>query len=231
MKKLMMIAAAMTIACSVFAQCGDPDVPEGYCALVYKVKMNLKTTVAKNITTSYDCEDDQLVCYRETGRVNLMGYAYSCDCFCAALYSANVLLWDKKTKEYYIDDEPMGWTLINIIGKKANKVEGSFTIDGEYAYLIGSGFGSFDTKKLIVKKISGNVAGYGAGPMCVDVDCADFNSGAFICDDYLSNVWDDQVYTVYFGTFSLVYSASDSKKQAADASYIYGKAPDYFISL
>jgi len=229
MKKLMMIAAAMTIASGAFAQCGDPEIPDYNCALVYKVKMSLKTTVAKSTVTSYDCSEDELFCYRETGKVNLTGYAYSCDCTCAAFMDASILLWDKKTKEYYLDDEPIEWYFINIIGKKANKVEGAFAIDGQAAYLMGAGFGTFDTKKLIVKKISGSVAGYGAGPMCSDVDCADYDSGAFVCDDYLSDVWTEGVPTVYFGTFSFSYSSSDSKKQAEDGSYVYSKSPDYLF--
>ena len=228
MKKLMMIAAAMTIASGAFAQCGDPEIPEYNCALVYKVKMSLKTTVAKSAISKYDCADDELLCFRETGKVNLMGYAYSCDCTCLDFMDASILLWDKKTKEYYIDDECITWFFVNIIGKKANKVEGAFEIDGEYAYLMGAGQGSFDTKKLIVKKISGYVAGYGVGPACVDVECADYESGAFICDDYISNIWDTMTPTAYFGNFSFSYSSSDSKKQAADGSHVYEKAPDYF---
>jgi len=228
MKKLMMIAAAMTIASGAFGQCGDPEEPDYNCALVYKVKMSLKTTVAKSATTSYDCADDELICYREKGKVNLMGYAYSCACSCLDFMDASVLLWDKKTKEYYIDDESIGWLFVNIIGKKAKKVEGAFEIDGAYVSLLGAGQGTFDDKNMIVKKISGNVAGYGFGPLCTGVDCADYYSGAFICDDYMSDEWSDQVPTAYFGTFSFSYSKNDSKKQASDGNYVYDKAPDYF---
>ncbi len=228
MKKLMMIAAAMTIAGGAIAQCGDPEIPDTYCALVYKVKMNLKTTVAKSAVAKYDCEDDEILCYRETGKVNLVGYAYTCDCSCYALMEANILLWDKKTKDYYIDDEPVGWQFINVIGKKSNKVEGAFMLSSEYAFLVGAGFGSFDTKNYIVKNMSGNVAGYGSGPSCLDVDCEDFTSGAYVCEDD-GIYWDETVPTVYFGSFAFSYSKNDSKKQATDAWYIYSKVPDYKV--
>ena len=218
--------------------CADPDPGPEYCALVYNVKVSLKTTVAKSAVTRYECEDDELVCYREPGRMNLIGYLYSCDCSCAGLINGYVTLWDKKTKNFFIYDDYLSWLVINIIGKKANKVEASWMTGPMVQpntlapgngfllspYLLGSGFGSFDTKKRIVKNISGAVAGYGMPPFCLDVDCSDYPSGAFICDDMYSDLW-AYMPTVFFGSWKMQFSSSLSKKQARDGYYIYTKFP------
>ena len=70
MKKLMMIAAAMTIAGGAFASSCTP-VEESECAPVYKVKISLKTTDAKSGSSKDGCAE---LCYRKKGKMNLQGY-------------------------------------------------------------------------------------------------------------------------------------------------------------
>jgi len=227
MKKLMMIAAAMTIAGSAFAACQDgPTNTVGYCALVYKVKMNLKTTKAKTLSGYYDksdCEDVDAVCYREKGSIALNGYAYACECSCEGFMSAAVTLWDKK-KVYYTYEDTLGWSVLNIFGKNSKKVEGSWTLTSDPLYfLVGSGFGSFDPKSYLIKNISGNVAGFGAPPVCIE-DCEDESAAAYDCDDVFEDMV-SELPTVYFGTWSYRYSKSDSNKLADDSTSIYDKFP------
>ena len=77
-----------------------------------------------------------------------------------------------------------------------------------------------------MKNIKGNVCGIGEPPNCTGEDCEDSSAFAFLCDDQTGEP-DETLPTVYFGTWSYKYSSSDSKKQAKDNSYIYGKFPNW----
>ncbi|MFO7938029.1 MAG: hypothetical protein R6V06_10560 [Kiritimatiellia bacterium] len=128
MKKLMMVAAAMTIAGGAFAQCGyepgTPGQPEpGLCALVYSVKLTAKTTVAKFLkgqivsgsgtVCGYGEEgyETDPVIYRKPGKVKLQGYWMNCSCDCteyeedmSAFDSSWLWLWEKRSNNYWFND-------------------------------------------------------------------------------------------------------------------------------
>lgn len=238
MKKLMMIAAAMTIAGGAFGSaCNPGDEPDAYCAIVYKVKMSLRTTDAKSSTTKDGCDE---LCYRQPSKVSLMGYAHVCDaCDCDALADMSWQLWNKKNKYMYIDTDESAevtWGILNVIGKKATDVEAALSFETDALYLLAAGFGKMDSKACLPKKISGNVAGYGLPPSCITttgtvcepgddiVECA----YAFECADYCEGdaFADTDLETVYFGTWSMSYSKSESNKYAEDWD-IFTKIPAY----
>lgn len=112
MKKLMMTAAAMTIAGGVYAQCviNTPG-PGEDCAMVYNVKFSGKTTIAKYLPYSEGgsiCdlgsgEGDYI--YREPKSFKWQGYLASCFCGCDEFnFGMYLMLWDKKQKAYVFND-------------------------------------------------------------------------------------------------------------------------------
>jgi len=235
MKKLMMFAAAMTIVGGAFAQCGDPEIPEVNCALVYDVKASVKTTVGDSkagYTVASNCGDSTNIaaatCFRKIGKKTLQGFLFTCDCECDAIESADMYLWNKKEKVF--ESGSMSWDFINIIGKKQKDVEGSWkiTLDGTGSLgagtIYGAGFGKWDSKKEIVKSLSGNFAGYLEAPECDDELSCDA-AAAYVCTDLLTP--DSSLDTAAFGTWSIKYSSSKSKKLAADASAYIDWLPDY----
>ncbi|MDD2599071.1 MAG: hypothetical protein PHO37_07595 [Kiritimatiellae bacterium] len=131
MKKLMMTAAAMTIACGAYAQCGYPTPGPGVtpvnAALVYSVRMNAKTTVAKYLKgtiqrgSSTVCGygggayTNDYVVYREPGNVNLTGYWMNCTTDCtedadglSSYDTAMLWMWETRSKSYWFNDGEYG---------------------------------------------------------------------------------------------------------------------------
>lgn len=238
MKKLMIIAAAMTIAGGVYAWgsggCNPDPEFEGECARVYKVKMTLKASRPK--TKRGRCET---MCYRKPARVRLQGYALSCDaCACEDFQeSLSWVLWNKREKSIYMDDEPVEWEFLNVIGRKANQVEGLFYIEN-YAFAgYAAGFGKMDRKSCIPANMKGEFAGSGAVPGCTsgdvcspDVSC----TWAFECADYCEGDAEElyDLPTAYTGKWAIRYSRSLSRKYAKTWSpripdYDYFEACDY----
>lgn len=203
MKKLMMIAAAMTIVGGAYAQCSDPV--EGTCSQVYDFKASLKTTVGK--AASGDCAD---LCYRTKSSISLKGYLYDCDCGCDAFLTATLLAYDKKADEVYVGT-PV-WAFLNAIGKKSTDAEGLFDVAFAQGTFTAGGFGTFDGKLGMLKSISGNIVGSLPGPVC-EVSCADGEpTVAYPACDFAE---DYDVATVAYGTFSLKYNKSLSAKYSA----------------
>ena len=216
MKTLMMVAAAMTIAGGAYAsECGDSPTTED-CALVYKVKMNLKTTAAKALGGSSSvCGDSTSpLCYRKKGSMRLQGYAYACDCTCEDFIDGlSWYVWDKKNKALVIDDD-VPFEILNRFDKSGKKVEGMWVYGG----VAGSGMGTYS--RGVVKSISGNVAGAVVPPYCDDnEDLCDETAIAYDCDDTdgLEANYND---TVVYGTWSIRYSRSQSKKYAKGDLYM-----------
>ena len=215
MKKLMMFAATMTIVGGAFAACSDPlPTPETTCALVYDVKISVKTTVpkARTETEVIECEDDVTasICYRVTGSRSFKGYLTNCDCDCTAFAGANLILWEPKAEAMITVDTVLDWDVLNLIGKKGEDVEGAFSLDldgNTYADLYGAGFGKIDRKTGIIKSISGDIVGVIPGPLCVDAECDTTDSVAFPCEEI-----GDADMTVAFGTWSVKYNKSQSQK-------------------
>jgi hypothetical protein len=218
MKKLMIAAAAAAMIGGVQAACEDPVVPTADCAVVYNFKATLTTTVDKygKITVKNDlgCGDYEKEtfksCYREKGKKTLNGYYYACECACdlADTDAFGLVLWDAKTK--CLDEEAaIEWDILQTFGKKFDKVEAMIylaTADGEF---FAAGMGSVDTKKEIVKSISGNIVGAVAcDETCLDCCDEDFRFGS-VCED--ADILDEEN-TVAYGSWSLKYNSSLSKK-------------------
>lgn len=200
MKKLMLIAAAVTIVGGAFAQCSDPEVTN--CSLVYDFKASLKTTAGK--AYSGDCED---LCYRATGSKSFKGYIYTCECECTNfMYAATYYLYDKKS-----DTELFGaptWQYLNAIGKKSTDAEGFVIFGGYGGVLYAAGHGKFDDAGLL-KSMSGDLAGYLYPPYCAE-QCSD---GEYAVA-YPACSWQESygVMTPAFGSWSIKYNKSLSSK-------------------
>ena len=223
MKKLMIAAAAAAMIGGVQAACEDPVAPTPDpvdCAVAYNFKATLTTTVEKWGKITYkegdECEGYEKVtvysCYREKGKKTLNGYYYACECACdlADTDAFGLALWDAKTK--CLDEEAaIEWDILQTFGTKFDKVEAMFylaTADGEF---YAAGMGSVDTKKEIVKSISGDIVGMIAAPECTD-DCNDVEEDlrfGSVCED--ADIL-DEASTVAYGSWSLKYNSSLSKK-------------------
>ena len=239
MKKLMMFAAAVTIVGSAFAQCGDPEAED--CALVYDVKLSVKTTVpdskAGYVLPSH-CGDpvtNAATCFRKTGKKTIQGFFYTCACNCDSIKDATTwYLWDKKAK---VGEEVGASLSFNVIGKKKSDVEAYVILspdadgvlnDGGTLYL--AGFGKWDAKNCRVKSVSGNFAGLIAPPKCNDALSCD-EAAAYVCDGDATSgcaLVAETVETVAFGTWSIKYSSSKSKKLIKDESLYLDWLPNYF---
>lgn len=243
MKKLMIAAAAAAMIGGVQAACERPDdVVDG--AEVYDVAVSLKTTkcVCKNITTveKDECnrnETTQCVAWREVTSKKVNGVLWSCAITCsvdigdketslaldpvwwdynpsAADSLGTQFFWIKKDKIILAENDLWTTKWIARIGKKMNKIEAFGTFgDG----LNWAGFGTWDAKNVRVSKISGGIAGcWGAPYDCSSKDenkqytedCPAYK----LCDDVEV---DDYTKTAAYGTFSLKFNASKSRKLAA----------------
>lgn len=227
MKKLMIIAAAMTIASGAYAAGCTPDDVELECSLVYKVKMSLKASRPNTSKAKPNKGQCDPLCYRTPTKITLDGYAIACDvCDCESFQDALTwTLWSNKEKAMYMEDGLVEWDFLNVIGKSATELEGAFSIS-TYAFAgYAAGFGKLDKKTCTPTSLSGEIAGWGGVPGCgsggtVCVPTDDFVcTWAYACADYCG---DDQVVenieelpTAYTGKWSLKYSKSEAKKYTA----------------
>ncbi len=233
MKKLMVIAAAMTIAAGVYGAC-TPEGQDNDCSMVYKVKMNLKAGRPKS--QKGKCET---MCYRTPTKVALQGYAMACEmCDCEAFKEdMEWILWSKKEKSMYLDEEigAVEWNFLNIIGKKANELEGGFFME-TYAFSgYGSGFGKLDKKFCIPSSLSGEFAGWGGVPGCTDKNVCSPSEActwAYSCADYCAGDYDtaegidSELPTAYTGKWSMKLNKSLSKKYG-NAKWNMNDVPEY----
>ena len=217
MKKLMFVAVAV-LAAAAYADCGKEPVPQGECAEVYNVVMSLKTTVCKckalTTKTAVPCGKEtstECVAWREVASKKVEGVIWSCGCTCIDYAGASIedpdgqLFWIAKDKIILNDEIEIDH--LYRIGKKNEKVE----FAANYGALRLAGTGSFDAKNMKVKSVSGSVAGL----WLAQYDCADETLSSYcpnygICDLDLGV---DE--TVAYGTFTIKYNASTSKKFAA----------------
>lgn len=218
MKKLMIAAAAAAMIGGVQAACQDPITPAEDCAIAYSFKATLNTTAIKlgKVTVKNDlgCGDYEketvYSCYREKGKKTLTGYYYACECACdlADTDVFGLALWDSKTK--CLDESAaIEFEILQTFGKKFDKVEALLWLETDNGVFYAAGMGSVDTKKGIVKSISGDIVGAMDAPECdPDCDCEDLRFGA-ICED--ADVL-DEASTVAYGSWSLKYNSSISKK-------------------
>lgn len=230
MKKLMIAAATAAMVGGVFAACEDPIAPTPDpvdCAIAYSFKATLNTTAAKYGKVTYKddlgCGDYEKVteytCYREKGKKTLTGYYYACECACDLADSDvfGLVLWDSKTK--CLDESAaIEFEILQTFGKKLDKVEALLWLETDNGEFCAAGMGSVDTKKGIVKSISGDIVGAMDAPECDD-ECKDYDDdlrfGA-ICED--ADIL-DEASTVAYGTWSLKYNSSISKKLLKGSIY------------
>ena len=223
MKKLMIAAAAAAMIGGVQAACEDPEVPVppvADCAIAYTFKASLTTTAAKfgkvSWTEDYGCGDKEkfteYTCYREKGKKTIDGYYYACECACdlTDTDAFSLVLWDSKEKVADCQ-ATLAWTILQTFGKKFDKVEALFNLNAANGEFVAAGMGSVDTKKALVKSISGNVVGAIAAPECED-ECKDYDNDlrfGSVCED--ADIVDG-ANTVAYGSWSLKYNSSLSKK-------------------
>lgn len=217
MKKLMIAAAVAAMGFGAFAECGEPkdDAPD--CATVYKFAASVKTTVAKTAKVKAECSDPTTLCYRVTGSQKVEGVAYNCECACTDdLADFTWVIWCKKTAVVAMAD--VETLQLNRIDKTTKKVEAAFTLFADYmCEVTAAGFGTFDTKNDRISKISGNFAGVAQAPFCTAKCAQDTAAYGFgMCDgiegEISGQTFDDQ--TIAYGTWSLTYNKSLSKKYA-----------------
>ena len=217
MKKLMIAAAAAAMIGGAFAECGEPEEVVTDCATVYKFAASVKTTVAKTSSVKVECSDPTSLCYRTTGSQKIEGVAYNCECECTDdLADFTWVIWCKKTAVAAIAD--VETLQLNRIDKSTKKVEAAFTLTADYlCEVTAAGFGTFDTKNDRITKISGNFAGVAQAPFC-SAKCADPTAayGFGMCDA-IEDEFDGQ--TIAYGTWSLTYNKSLSKKYAVAGKY------------
>jgi len=181
MKKLMMFAAAMTIVGGAYAQseCAMPELLDE-CALVYNVKMNLKTVSGKKASGStYNAETCELDPYVDCIRFprfpyGVVGYYVMCECDCDNFFDGEFYLWNAKLKSVLEVSDFGGFT--HVLGKKNTaeilwEMEASDTVLGDMN-LSGAGFGTFSTSKRLYSGFSGAVVGTLDQPICIG-DCAE----------------------------------------------------------
>jgi len=178
----------------------------------------------------------ECVAWREIVSKKVNGVIWSCVCDCDADLDADSVLqvtpvwwdyttvaadaqgnqyfWIAKDKYDLSDKSLMTFTFLGRIGKDNKKVEAYGTFGAGISF---AGFGTYASGR--VSKISGNAAGYWGAPY----DCASYNAddGVFtddcpayqLCDP--TQALEDFSTTAAYGTFSVKYNASKSKKLMA----------------
>lgn len=231
MKKLVAMAAAMFAAASSYAQCEPIPTVTNDCAMVYNVEISVKTTASKagSIATGSVCEPGSTgVCYRVISSKSFKGYYYGCECDCESFEANTLDLFDKKTGAAIVDGGTITWDMIYRIGKSKTDVEASFSFDGDSdnVEFAAMGFGKYDAKNARVSSINGSVLAYLDTPICGD-ECGSIPSTPFdLCDPTTAVV---EAQTIAFGTFSIKYNSSASKKYVVDGDYINSLLPDSFF--
>jgi len=229
MKKLMMLAAAVTIVGGAYAQsCSDCN--DCGCSLVYDFKATLKTGAARALKDA--CSPQ---CLRTCTKINLVGYFFDCtNCTCEAFKEMTFTAVNKKSRTYYFDGVTPEWTLLNQMGRRNTEIEALWTASGDL--FGGTDCSSEDLERSIeltfagcgkVKRssncgvdgiitgISGMVVGSGTGPSCPGScsSCGDTEEPSFsmvypLCDTEPA----EEIDTVYYGTWAMRYNAKKSKK-------------------
>lgn len=209
MKKMIMMALAV---------CGMTVMAAEY--QVYDLVMNVKTTTAKGkVTTS--CSGEYV--WRDGKTHKIQGIIAGCGCGAiladGSCENALVLLWDATTKTQISNEVITAWT-VQRIGKKGEKCEhmASFACDDFEVTLAGLG----TYKPPYLKRLSGNFAGFAKAPWLITAGsctaCSvtpgseDQTMAAALCEDDLCTTADNSDFTPMYGTYTIKYNASKSKK-------------------
>ena len=242
MKKLMLAAAAATLAGGVFAACTITTTPETVVtnAAVYAWKFTGKTTVGKLIrtttTTHYgsNCQISSTsnsvteCAIRIPGSLAIQGYVYYCDNCCDAFASGTSAASVEATKSFYMtkpfkdvfSEAEIAIDLAHVIGTKATQYEtkGVATFkatepDIKYT-LTFAGLGSFNKNLKVATSVSGNFAGTVVSPRYVARGVC-LEADYWLCADLPATMTYACAVTdpsVAYGTWSVRYNASASKK-------------------
>ena len=184
-------------------------------------------------------EAGEEISYRTSASVVLLGVTWGCNCEDALFQNGwnqrqlgnGQVVWDGgifwwKKGDFFgssYNAAVITWDMINRIGKKGDEVELSFTLDDSNgdsaAELKAAGLGKVkdiglaagtDCEGSYIKSAKGSVAGY----------IAPGEGGCYYCDDVICDVYDfcdcmglsDASKTVAFGTWTMKYNSSASKK-------------------
>ncbi|MDY5954281.1 MAG: hypothetical protein SPK06_02470 [Kiritimatiellia bacterium] len=242
MKKFTVFAFAALVACGAFAQCTpDPD-PYVEAAVVYNFKFSGKTTAGYPIKIAGDiCQpgSDTTEVIRIPGTIAGAGVIATCDPTCnEALMAPTVaVFWTTKAVKQEVIPS-FSWTFLNVIGKKQSDAEAAFVWDdGEFAQtrqtikaVSFAALGKFDAKKGLYTSFSGNFAGTLSASVYVPKSACDaiLESQVWKCDDLETLVDED---TVVYGTWSLKYNSSASKKAAKDLDGTVEKLVPAYVGL
>ena len=225
MKKLM-IAALAVAGLAAFADNCAPEVKE--YPLVYQFKASVKTTkgVAGSVTTpgSICTPGDEgttnTTVLRAKDTTTWAGWIYECTAACDTIKSGSFVAWDSKRKAP-ITDAKLEWNILNILkGQSVAEAEWNLTGTPDYGEgrnaqdidVVGAGFGTYSVKKGYYTGFSG----YFAGKMGPSYDLSKKTkscdpSQVWECDDLtLDGLKNND--TIAYGTWSIKYNASASKK-------------------
>lgn len=245
MKKIIAIAAIAAVGTS-FASGGNctPDAPNTDCALVYSFKASVKTTkgiVRTQSTSGGVCAPGESGCVvlRTKDSTKWEGWIYDCSCSCDLASTGSFVAWDSKRKGE-ITSATLETEFINVMGKKQNEAEWLFNFTGTVENLGDAalsqeieakfaGLGKYDVKKDRYASFSGSFAGkMGASydlakakKSNTDEGCDCTPSQVYACAD-LDALNDSE--TVAYGTWTVKYNSSASKKYLKDGSL---KVPGY----
>ena len=232
MKKLVATAVALLSISGAYAQiCGEPDTtPDSTTsiALVYNFTASVKTTAGKlgkvTVSKATDCDEavtDDL-CYRKIVSKSVKGYYWGCNTTCptldddASFKTMNLHLTAKGWYDGVLSPD-VTWAKVDKFGQKMTDVEVFFSAIDEDADFSATlmGFGKWDTKYGRISSLSGNIQIVLPGPVCEGCD-EDTDALAYdICTLAESNT------TIAYGSWSMKYNSSASKKLLADKNYMY----------
>lgn len=235
----MIAAAVAAVAGGAFAaDCAPEQAPVVENTLVYSLKMTVKTTkgiageTVTNDGTICAPADDVVTetVIRAKDSTKFEGWIYECTAACDTVATGTVVAWDSKRKAQ-LNGAAFTTTFINVMGKKQADAEWAWTFAGTAAYdtvrtqayaLTGAGIGKFSTKNGYYTSFSGNFAGTAAASYDLGKknDICD-PSQIWKCADLTALAAED---TVAYGTWTVKYNASASKKFAKNG---YLKVPAY----
>ena len=209
MKKLIVIALAI---------CGM-SVMAASEYMVYDFTMSAKTTKAKG-KTSTSCGDEYV--WRDSGAQKVRGVIAGCGCPSilanGSCENALVLLWNETTKQQITNYTFSTW-VVQRIGKKGEKAEHMAKIETDEFEVTLAGLGTYKSDHV---SVSGNFAGVAAAPYlltrgsctacAVTPDTEDQTVAVAPCEDGICTAADNSDTTPFYGSYSLKYNQSKSKK-------------------
>lgn len=235
MKRIMIAAAIAAIGAGAYADNCAPT-PK---TLVYDVSMTVKTT--KGVKASAGggsvCTPDAggaaggCTVLRAKDTTKFAGWIYDCVEACNTVETGTTVVWDSKRK-VQLNDAAFTTTFLNVMGTKKKDAEWAWTFAGTASYadrgfgeqayaLTGAGYGKFNGR--YYTSFSGNFAGTTGASFDLsksNTTCCD-PSQVWKCDALTALVDSD---TVAFGSWSIKYNASASKKYNKNG---YLKVPNY----